>query len=57
MQFFLLLILNIPLAIATLQNNTFPRACARVRQTGVVWCVRFKQRSVIEFLVTDRQWG
>jgi hypothetical protein len=56
-QFSLWSILNIPLAIAALRNNTLPRACAGGRQNGVVWCVRFKQRAVIEFLFTDRQLG
>ena len=55
-------------AIFSVVNSEYPACCCSDaerflaharggRQNGVVWCVRFKQRAVIEFLFTDRQLG
>jgi hypothetical protein len=41
LQFFLWLILNVPLATAGLWNNTFSRACPGGRQNGVIWWYAF----------------
>jgi hypothetical protein len=45
LQFFLWWILNVPLAMAAPQNNTFPRACA-VSSNDVVWWCAFEQETI-----------
>lgn len=50
---FLWLILNVPLSTAAPRNNTTSRACAKAVKMACYGNVRFKQRAVSEFLVTE----